>query len=736
MNVKNPLAHNGDVARAYADLLNSFYGDKTLSSFSPSNFKKVIGRYGPNFSGYGQQDSQEFLLFLLDGLQEDLNRILKKPYIEKPDSTDEMVYDEVALKGLADKSWDIYKARNDSIITDLFAGMYKSTVTCPVCDKVSIIFDPFNNLTLQLPIENNWSKEIYYLGIAKHPIRIDVDIDKYATFKTLKEYCAKRMKSDPTKLIAAEVYKTKFYKVFDNVTTIAEAGIQAADDIWIFEVDSLPTNYNPNRAKKYMTFSRLDDEEIPCEDSAEADTLLIPVFHRLVTPSGGRAAPSRKFFGVPFYITLSRDDRSDSEEVLRKLVGQVSGLTTKNILEDDASFDLSAPTSEASDTVLMNEDDVNSDSNQAQATSIEGEDGLVDVSMKDTSSPPPLVPSAKTRHPGRKILDKGTFIPRGLANMFDVRIFTPTASREAVPTGWQQLQEEKEYIGLDDRALQQRHGASRNGVRSSPMSLDDLNNSSPESVPATESEMDSGTDIPQINTSTPSDEDSEELPAFSRNTTQRTRQKTYSRKERSTTKKSDRISGKKQSLINPGEGIILDWRPGPFEALFEGAPNDDGDFRAAPAWKNPELYDDEELTAKRSKRQSRRRNGISLEDCLNEFGKSETLSEANAWYCPRCKEHRLADKKFELWKVPDILVMHLKRFSSNRNFRDKLEILVDFPTEGLDLTDRVLTKDDDRSLVYDLIAVDNHYGGLGGGHYTAYAQSYYDKGWYEYNGNS
>ena len=158
LNPANPLSHNGDIAKSYAKLLHDIYDPKVNSSFTPRNFKNVIGRYGPSFSGYQQQDSQEFLLFLLDGLQEDLNRIHKKPYIEKPDSTDEMVNDPLALRGLADKCWEIYKKRNDSVITDLFAGMYKSTVVCPVCDKVSIIFDPFTNLTLQLPIQNVWSK--------------------------------------------------------------------------------------------------------------------------------------------------------------------------------------------------------------------------------------------------------------------------------------------------------------------------------------------------------------------------------------------------------------------------------------------------------------------------------------------------------------------------------------------------------------------------------------------------
>lgn len=48
----------------------------------------AVGRFAPQFSGYQQQDSQELLTFLLDGLHEDLNRIKKKPYIELKDSED------------------------------------------------------------------------------------------------------------------------------------------------------------------------------------------------------------------------------------------------------------------------------------------------------------------------------------------------------------------------------------------------------------------------------------------------------------------------------------------------------------------------------------------------------------------------------------------------------------------------------------------------------------------------
>ncbi|KAK5084861.1 CSN-associated deubiquitinating enzyme Ubp12, partial [Cryomyces antarcticus] len=98
---------------------------------------------------------------------------------------------------------------------------------------------------------------------------------------------------------------------------------------------------------------------------------------------------------------------------------------------------------------------------------------------------------------------------------------------------------------------------------------------------------------------------------------------------------------------------------------------------------------DPELDAQKAKRAARKKNGITLDDCFAETAKSEILSEENAWYCNRCKELRRASKTLEIWTVPDILVVHLKRFSANRGFRDKIDVLVDFPIKGLDLSDRV-----------------------------------------------
>jgi ubiquitin C-terminal hydrolase len=125
----------GEIAQSFGALLQRIWSDTSqTTSYSPREFKSVLSRFAPQFSGYQQHDTQEFVAFLLDGLHEDLNRVLKKPYVEKPDWNGG---GDLELVKLASSSWEGYMKRNDSVIVDLFQGQYRSTLVCPECNKVS-----------------------------------------------------------------------------------------------------------------------------------------------------------------------------------------------------------------------------------------------------------------------------------------------------------------------------------------------------------------------------------------------------------------------------------------------------------------------------------------------------------------------------------------------------------------------------------------------------------------------
>ncbi len=40
----------------------------------------------------------------------------------------------------------------------------------------------------------------------------------------------------------------------------------------------------------------------------------------------------------------------------------------------------------------------------------------------------------------------------------------------------------------------------------------------------------------------------------------------------------------------------------------------------------------------------------------------EKLEEGEEWYCGNCKQLRIATKKFDLWRAPSVLIIHMKRF--------------------------------------------------------------------------
>mmetsp|Transcript_1786 Transcript_1786/g.2751 ORF Transcript_1786/g.2751 Transcript_1786/m.2751 type:complete len:236 (-) Transcript_1786:252-959(-) len=151
--------------------------------------------------------------------------------------------------------------------------------------------------------------------------------------------------------------------------------------------------------------------------------------------------------------------------------------------------------------------------------------------------------------------------------------------------------------------------------------------------------------------------------------------------------------------------------------------------------------DDHPSVAQAKDESTQVKKGIEIEQCFQKFVEREQLEESDPWYCSRCKEHRQAFKKFDLWSAPDVLILHLKRFlylpGTYFVHRQKIDELVHFPIEGLDLSPYVLGPTSrDAPPIYDLYAVSEHSGGLGGGHYTAVGKNLRDGKWYSFNDSS
>ena len=159
INRENFLGTGGELSTAYCELIkNLWLGSKPY--YKPHDFKSKLEQFAPQFKGYDQQDAQELIAFLLDGIHEDLNRVRIRPYIEEKDC------DGTNDAGDSMEAWSNYLLRNRSIIVDMFQGQLRNTMTCrnkakissdgtSGCGHCNVKFDPFMYLSLPISSECN-----------------------------------------------------------------------------------------------------------------------------------------------------------------------------------------------------------------------------------------------------------------------------------------------------------------------------------------------------------------------------------------------------------------------------------------------------------------------------------------------------------------------------------------------------------------------------------------------------
>lgn len=245
INRQNPLGRKGEIAEAYAELINEMWSGQNSYTI-PRTFKLNISRFAPQFTGYQQQDSQELLAFLLDGLHEDLNRILKKPYVEMGS------HEGKTDAEFAEESWQDHKKRNDSIIVDTFHGLLKSTLNCLECGKISIKFDPFCYLSVPMPSKKERQIEIVFVPLDQtQPLtKYKVSVLKNGNMQDLCGAVEAMNGVPKSRMMVTEIYSNKFYKLYEPSDMLSQ--IKEREDIFVYE---LSTNYsNPEylRVKVFM----------------------------------------------------------------------------------------------------------------------------------------------------------------------------------------------------------------------------------------------------------------------------------------------------------------------------------------------------------------------------------------------------------------------------------------------------------------------------------------------------
>ena len=126
----------------------------TISICNPHELKDVIDDVAPEFKGRDPHDAHEFLTTLLKHVHDDMNIATGKPQ---------------SVRNTLDplRAWNAMKQTDNSPIIDMFFGMCKHSLCCPLCGNKQFMFEPF--MSLQLPLPQRKVVTVQFIFVPANP---------------------------------------------------------------------------------------------------------------------------------------------------------------------------------------------------------------------------------------------------------------------------------------------------------------------------------------------------------------------------------------------------------------------------------------------------------------------------------------------------------------------------------------------------------------------------------------
>lgn len=757
LNRDNPLGTGGELATEFAKLLRemwckaapkqdcgpsasiyssrytsyrkSSWNSSSSSVVYPRDFKYTLGKHAERFMGYNQHDSQELAMYLLDALHEDTNRVSKKPYIEKPEQLEDESDEEAAAK-----AWDLHLKRDDSKVLENFMGQIKSKVVCPreTCGRVSTTFEPVMYLSVPLPGTTETTIEVTFVSMS--PVdrmkKLNVTLSKSASIEDLAikisilvNQTRHRDESiDASNIIIAEIFHNEVFKFYDKTDEVAK--INETDAIFAYEVASLdsihaeidaendfiPCNDQSVEEDQEASFgSSLDFETITKLNKSWEDVLASYLSQPSTLPTllnqKGKTHEDRMFFHKKLENFLNRCYSSQEYKVAllesdsTEKTGKMSPTSTVVSKLGTTAVDDAQTLEELCHSSLLFR-------NVSQVKDIH----ILELCLKKFHqlSMDMLIQKKRENRDGAEIqvnFRKPTFV-RTSDSACGVPIILRVSPKLTV-YGLRKI--------LADRLAP-------------VLNIEDYKCAQKESI--TTEQHDSHMFTLPVESSIRKSDFLQECTESMRLMLQLPL--TYEHKGSSFTSFRSGSYRKLGSIAVDQSLHSVSRRHTTF-----AMPNDESENeyvldivgkqgKVQVHFPTKDSFDDEKWDKHECQVMSvekNKPNGISILDCIHKYCEMEQLDESEMWYCDKCREHVAAWKHIHLYRTPPILIVHLKRFHYNavNHRRDKIDLLVHFPLLGLDLRDQVMHWNPGEEPIYDCYAVSNHFGGLGGGHYTAFA---------------
>lgn len=297
VNPNSKFGMAGKLAVAFAELLAEIQQARRAGSnvVAPRDFKRIFSDFKPQFAGWKQQDSQEFLSMFLAGLSEDVNRTTKKPYRELKDS-EGRPDEEVALE-----YWQSHCLRERSAVAALFSGQFCSVLRCQNCGYTNHSFEAFSFLPIPIPEHSyRWVTCMVVSASrppAQHITRVCARVPKQGNIKDALEAAGGMLSMEAQDLVAADVghgYISRLWQTEKSLSVLSDDA-----QPWIFHAPlqtvkpmdlRMPASSSPSRRSPSKDRMR-PPAELP------ARPVVIQLVHR-------RLRTVKKYFYNPYKSEL------------------------------------------------------------------------------------------------------------------------------------------------------------------------------------------------------------------------------------------------------------------------------------------------------------------------------------------------------------------------------------------------------------------------------------------------
>ena len=715
INKTNPIGSQGEIIDKYAKLITHiWYGNKNC--LYPLQFKQAFGKVYQAFNDFRQQDSQEFISYLLDILHEDLNKVNNKPYIQEKDLSNDLSDEEIfKIKK------ELYMCRNQSFIADLIYGFYKSTVFCPNenCKNISKSFEPFSNISLSLlneselrKIEEFKEEKNKLLGLKELSVYfIPFKINYKPLFFKIKIKKDMNIIDFRSKIeIVTGFYKNSFdiYKLQDNEFIHMKSDINLLND------------FLKKDTRVYLI-------QIPPYVFGKENNYFDNIYEKLNRDMDSFYLQEEKYEGNDLYEEYNKDKKKEEKNVNEEnnKINNDKMEEEKKEENDDNKIDQNG--------ININTNNPNNNENNNNIPESQQSTKINELIEKEVEMEDKTIESLE--------IDRTKWIKAELYNY----------SYKYQPSEKEQIKEER--IALPRIIYINKNW---NNAELYECLLKILDGARPD---MDEIKQIWFQDLKEITTSFEKLNKLEKNNLYESFNEKNTQPLMLQYSNIYNYDKQDNIKTKHE--INDNSVVIYDTESFLIKNILEMAldnkennlenieilfkiiwkPNFASDYKEGiepiiieksdklekiMTGKIEEEYFKKNNLDKNDKEKNEKKN-MNLYELLNNFNQIEKLSKNNEWLCPKCKMNQLANKKIELYSISEIIIIHLKRFRNNK----KIETYIDFPIENLDLTPYLPNKNE--KYIYDLFAVANHVGGLHGGHYFAYCKNYIENEWYEFN---